>query len=75
MDQTQPRKKKMLSLRVSERQFQYLDDIAKRIKAKTGFHITRASIVLKLMELGHPFLEQEFPDETENFKTGFKIGS
>ncbi len=75
LDQKLPRKKKMLSLRISERQFEYLDEMAKRIKDKTGFHITRASIVLKLMEYGYPSLEQEFPDEQQAFKTGFKISS
>jgi hypothetical protein len=55
------RKSKMLSLRVTEEQFGYLEDMARRIRAETGFRITRASIVLKLMEYGLPSLEKEFP--------------
>jgi hypothetical protein len=55
------KKSKMLSLRVTEDQFRALEDFAQRIRMETGFRITRASIVLKLMELGLPFLEQEYP--------------
>ncbi len=53
----------MLSLRVTEAQFEYLEEMAKRIRKSTGFKITRASIVLKLMELGLPHLEKEFPKD------------
>lgn len=54
-------KTRMLSLRISERQMGYLDALARRIRQTTGFRITRASIVLKLMEYGLPLLEEEFP--------------
>lgn len=62
------RKSKMLSLRVTEAQFNYLEEMAKRIKNDTGFKITRASIVLKLMELGLPALEKEFPKDSGSLK-------
>ena len=50
-------------MRVTEEQFQYLESMAKRIKKTTGFRVTRASIILKLMEYGYPFLDREFPDQ------------
>ena len=55
-------KNRMISMRVTEEQFQYLESMAKRIKKTTGFRVTRASIILKLMEYGYPFLDQEFPE-------------
>ncbi len=61
---SKPEKTKMISMRLTEEQYAYLDDLAKRIKAQTGFKITRSSIILKLMEAGYPFLEKEFPRET-----------
>ena len=65
----------MISLRVTEKQFRYLDEMARRIRAETGFKITLASIILKLMEFGYPFLEKDFPshESQDEFKTGFKI--
>ena len=56
------KKSRMLSLRVTEEQFEYLERMAKRIKERTGFRVTRASIVIKLMEYGLPHLEDEFPE-------------
>lgn len=61
MSQTGQKKTRMISLRVTEEQYQYLEDMAQRIREKTGFRVTRASIVLKLMEYGLPYLEKEFP--------------
>lgn len=57
------RKSRMISMRITEEQYGYLETMAARIREKTGFKITRASIILKLMEYGLPFLEEEFPDE------------
>ena len=63
----QAKKSRMISLRITEDQYQYLESMAKRIRSRTGFKITRASIILKLMEFGLPFLEKEFPEnEPEN---------
>lgn len=59
------RKTRMISMRITDRQFHFIDDMAKRIKSRTGFRITRASIMLKLMEYGLPLLEKEFPESEE----------
>jgi len=56
-------KTKMISMRITEAQYRYLDEMAERIKSQTGFRITRASIILKLMEFGLPYLDAEFPKE------------
>jgi len=56
-------KSRMISMRITEAQYHYLDEMAERIKRRTGFRITRASIILKLMEFGLPYLEAEFPKD------------
>jgi len=55
------KKSKMVSMRITERQYKYISDFAKQIRQETGFRITRASIMIKLMEYGLPHLEKEFP--------------
>ena len=60
---TKETKKKMISMRMSETQYKQLNDIALQIKTKTGFRITRASIVLKLMEFGYDRFAHEFLTE------------
>ncbi len=57
------KKSRMISMRVTEEQFTMLEKLALRIRRKTGFRITRASIILKLMEWGLPQFEQEFPPD------------
>lgn len=57
----------MISMRITEKQYNYLNEMAARIRAASGFKITRASIILKMMEYGLPYLEQEFP-KTDNDK-------
>ncbi|MGE0171602.1 MAG: hypothetical protein AB7T49_02405 [Oligoflexales bacterium] len=56
------RKSRMVSLRITEEQYQALEVIGAQLRKSTGFHITRASIILKLMEFGLPALEQVFPE-------------
>jgi hypothetical protein len=56
------RKSKMVSLRLTPEQFEYLDNIALKLRQSTGFQVTRASIILKLMEYGFPYLEHAFPE-------------
>lgn len=56
------KKTRMISMRLTEEQYQYLEEMATRIRSKTGFKITRASIILKLIEYGLPHLEREFPE-------------
>lgn len=58
---SQRKKTRMLSLRITEDQYQYLEDMALRIRKTTGFRVTRASIILRMMEYGLPYLEREFP--------------
>lgn len=58
-------------MRITETQYQYLESVARRIRKETGFRVTRASIMLKLMEYGLPHLNQEFPPEDfEDLDTG-----
>ena len=59
-------KGRMVSMRMTERQFQYLEDMSRRIMLETGLRVTRASIMLKLMEFGMPFLDQQFPPDGES---------
>lgn len=61
------KKPRMVSMRITERQYNYLNDMAKRIKEQTGFRITRASIIIKMMEHGLPFLEKEFPTSKNDY--------
>ena len=61
------KKPRMVSMRITERQYKYLNDMAKRIKEQTGFRITRASIIIKMMEHGLPFLEKEFPTNKNDY--------
>jgi hypothetical protein len=60
------KKTRMVSLRMTESQYLYLNSMASKIKASTGFKITRASIILKLMEYGLPYLDSEFPDQEQD---------
>ncbi len=59
----EPKKSRMISMRITEDQFQYLESISQRIRKETGLKVTRASIILKLMEYGVPFLNKEFPPD------------
>ena len=56
-----PPKTRMLSVRITEAQYQYLETIRERIKKRSGSRVTRASIILKLMEYGVPKLNEEIP--------------
>lgn len=60
------KKTKMVSMRLSPEQFALIDGIAKRIYASTGFRITRASIMHRLMFYGLPHLEKEIPPAPES---------
>ena len=55
------KKSKMISMRMTQRQFDSLDHLAIRLKTATGVSITRASIIMKLMEYGLPKLEEQIP--------------
>lgn len=58
-------KSRMISFRVTEEQFNFIDQMAIKIKKNTGFQITRASLIMKLIELGLPHLEKFFPGKEE----------
>lgn len=68
-------KSRMISMRVTEKQFKYLEDMAQRIKKETGFRVTRASIILKLMEYGLPYLNREFPPNEDFLNDDLDSGS
>ena len=63
------RKSRMVSMRITETQYQHIQHIARSIRETTGFKITRASIIMKLMEYGLPFLQEEFLKEKELSKS------
>lgn len=66
-------KTRMISLRITERQYRCLEDLSRKITRQSGFRITRASIILKLMEYGLPILDRAFPEEAEEhplYRTG-----
>jgi hypothetical protein len=50
-------------MRLTEDQYRYLEEVSGRIRSATGFKITRASIMLKLMEYGKPLLERNLVDK------------
>jgi hypothetical protein len=47
-------KSKMISLRLTEEQFRWLENTTQFIENETGCKVTRASVVLRLMEKGLP---------------------
>jgi hypothetical protein len=55
------RKTRIISMRLTEDQYRLLDELSQRIKSATGFKVTRASIIQRLMHCGLPLLEKEFP--------------
>jgi len=57
------KKTRMISMRLTEDQYRYLEEVSGRIRSATGFKITRASIMLKLMEYGKPLLERNLVDK------------
>lgn len=54
-------KTRVISLRLTEAQYQYLERTVERVRELTGMKVTRTSVILKLMEHGLPGLEREFP--------------
>ena len=55
------RKTRMVSLRLTEDQYQMLEQMVQRIRKRSGFKVTRASLMQRLMHMGLPVLEKEFP--------------
>jgi hypothetical protein len=57
---TKAKKTRMVSIRLTEAQWQYLEGINSRLERERHLRLTRTSIVLKMLELGMPALEQKF---------------
>ena len=55
------KKDEILTLRLTADRIRYLDDIAERIEAGGGFPVSRSAVALRLMELGKPALERQYP--------------
>jgi|SaaInlStandDraft_2_1057019.scaffolds.fasta_scaffold924129_1 hypothetical protein len=62
LDSSSSKKSKMLSIRLTEEQFTYLDRMVGRVKEHTGTQVTRSSIVIKMLEYGLPNFEKDFPE-------------
>ena len=52
-------KSRMISMRLTEAQYQKFKSIIHEIKEQYGFSITRTSLILKMLEYGLPELEKE----------------
>lgn len=55
------RKDYLLSLRLNAEQTEFLDAMAERIEAKSGFKVSRSAVAVRLIECGRPGLEKEYP--------------
>jgi hypothetical protein len=56
-------------MRMTLEQYTMIDFLAKEIKRTSGFHITKASIMLKMMEYGYPQLKSELEaEDLQKFK-------
>ena len=54
------KKTRMVSIRLTEAQWDYIEGINRRLEEERHLRLTRTSIVLKLLELGMPQLEAKF---------------
>ncbi len=52
-------KNRMISMRLTEEQYQKFVSIISDIRSNYGFSITRTSLILKMLEYGLPELERE----------------
>jgi hypothetical protein len=55
------RKPRMISMRLTEDQYQTIQDMIKFIEVETGTKVTQSSLILKLIEFGRPILQQLYP--------------
>mgnify|MGYP003863854921 CR=1 FL=1 len=55
------RKDFLLSLRLTADEIDYLDDLAERIEAASGFKVSRSAVAARLLKCGRPILEKEYP--------------
>ena len=56
------KKPKMVSMRMSDDQFQQINYMISTIEAETGTKVTKSSLILKLMEFGYPTLKQKYSE-------------
>ena len=54
-------KPRMISVRLTEEQYQAIQETIKFIELETGTRVTMSSLVLKLLAFGKPILEQLYP--------------
>ena len=52
----------MISMRITDKQFDEIDHIIQIIEKETGTKVTKSSIILKLMEYGYPKLKTKYPE-------------
>jgi len=51
----------VLTIRLTADKIKHLDELAARIEASSGFPISRTAVATRLMDLGQPILEREYP--------------
>ncbi len=56
---------KMVSMRMTLEQYHMIEGLAREIRSSCGYHITKASIMLKLMEYGYARLKTEIIEEKD----------
>ena len=55
------KKPRTISIRLTEEQYQIIQEMIKFIESQTGTKVTQSSLILKLIEFGKPILEQLYP--------------
>ena len=55
------KKPRMISMRLTEEQFQDLEQMIAYIETETGTKVTKSSLIIKLIEFGKPILQDLYP--------------
>lgn len=50
--------RRVISVRMSDEQIAYLDDLQRRVQELTGTKVTRTSLMMRLMHLGFESMEE-----------------
>ena len=53
-----PNSRRVISIRMSDEQIAYLDDLQRRVQNRTGTKVTRTSLMMRLMHLGFQSMEE-----------------
>ena len=69
MKTKRPPKTRLISLRLTEAQYQYLEEASERIREATGCQVTRASIILRIMQKGMPQFEEKLRKELPTIRS------